>query len=230
MMKQTRAILLTSILTLLTFGAVIYTSCQKDRCKRLICQNGGTCQDGFCYCTSGYTGRYCQTPNVSTITFKNKTFTPVTYTIGGIDYKIDTGMSVVFSGGHGDTLNGKAVTRGKYGLNVPLDNFKLVFPAYGNIDYVFNVSPAYFFLQVADSNSTVPEVSLVYVNYKQADSTLDVVTNPPIKNDGSFYYIGYYKNNTTTTVRLEKTPNAWMYSSLNLNDTSLNQTYKAIIH
>jgi len=230
MMKHTRAIFLTTIVTLLTFGAVVYTSCQKDRCKRLICQNGGTCQDGFCICASGYTGRYCETPNVSTITFKNKTFTQVTFTIAGVDYRIDTGEAVAFSGGHGDTLKGKAVTRGRYGLNVPLDDFKIVFPAYGNANYLFNVSPAYFFLQVADSNATVPEVSLVYVNYKQVDSTLDVVTNPPIKNDGKFYYIGYYKRATNTVVRLEKTPNAWMYTNLHLNDTSLNQTFKAVIH
>lgn len=228
-MKNTRAIFLTTIVTLLTFGAVVYTSCQKDRCKRLICQNGGTCQDGFCICASGYTGRYCETPNVSTITFRNKTFTQVTFTIAGADYRLDTGDAVTFSGGNGDTLKGKAVTRGKYGINVPLDDFKMIFPAYGNINYVFNVSPAYFFLQVADSNATVPEVSLVYVNYKQVDSTLDVVTNPPVKNDGKFYHIGYYKRNSTTVVRLEKTPNAWMFSNLKLNDTSFNQTFKAVI-
>ncbi len=230
MMKHTRAVILTTIITLLTFGAVVYTSCQKDRCKRLICQNGGTCRDGFCYCASGYTGRYCQTPNVSTITIKNKTFTQVSATLNGIDYKIDTGVSVTFSGGHGDTLKGKASTRGKYGINVPLDDIKLIFPAYGNANYSLNVGPAYFFLMVADSNATVPEVSLVYVNYKQEDERLDVVTNPPIRNDGAFYHIGYYKANPNTVVRLEKTPNAWMYNNLHLNDTSLNQSFRAVIH
>lgn len=230
MMKQTRTIFITTIVTLLTFGAIVYTSCRKDRCKRLVCQNGGTCNDGFCYCASGFTGRYCQTPNVSSVAFKNKTFTPVILTIDGTEYTVDTGTTLTFTGGHGDTVKGTARTRGKYGLNVTLDNYKIIFPSSGVTTYVLNVSPAYFFLKAQDLNPTVPEVSLVYVNYKQADSTVDVVTNPPIMNDGKVYYIGYYKAATNTVVRLEKTPNFWTYNNLKLNDTSLNQSYLAVIH
>jgi hypothetical protein len=33
----------------------------KDNCDGVLCQNGGTCNDGFCECPSGYGGPLCQT-------------------------------------------------------------------------------------------------------------------------------------------------------------------------
>lgn len=31
-------------------------------CMGIICQHGGTCEDGICVCPDGYTGNLCQTP------------------------------------------------------------------------------------------------------------------------------------------------------------------------
>jgi hypothetical protein len=229
-MKLTKSIFITAILTLLTFSAIVYTSCRKDRCKRVVCQNGGTCTDGFCYCPSGYTGTYCQIANVSSIAFKNKTFTPVKIIVKGIEYSVDSGKTITFTGGHGETLEATASTRGYYGVNVPIPIKPKVFPV-RNTEYIdLNVGTEYFFLMATDSNATVPEISLVYVNYKQRDSSLDVVTLPtPIKNTGKTHHIGYYKAYTDTKIRLEKTPDYWTFNKP-LRDTLLiNQYYNAIV-
>ncbi len=63
-MKKTRNVVLTALLTLSAFCAVLYTSCKKeiDPCHGVTCLNGGACNGGKCICTNGYTGTYCETP------------------------------------------------------------------------------------------------------------------------------------------------------------------------
>ena len=61
-MKLFRQIALSALVTLGTFGAVVYsTSCNKDKCSGVTCQNGGTCNNGDCVCTTGYEGTSCET-------------------------------------------------------------------------------------------------------------------------------------------------------------------------
>lgn len=60
-MKSLKRIALSALLTFSAFGAVLYTSCNKDECKDVVCQNGGTCTGGTCTCTSGYEGTNCET-------------------------------------------------------------------------------------------------------------------------------------------------------------------------
>ena len=46
----------------LTVSSVVYfNSCKKDPCKDVVCNNGGTCVDGNCSCTTGYEGADCST-------------------------------------------------------------------------------------------------------------------------------------------------------------------------
>jgi hypothetical protein len=60
-MKSIRNIALSALLTLGAFSAVTYTSCNKDECKDVVCQNGGSCVDGTCQCATGYEGTNCET-------------------------------------------------------------------------------------------------------------------------------------------------------------------------
>lgn len=59
-MKSIKQIALTTALTLSAFGAVVYTSCNKDECKDVVCQNGGVCSGGNCTCATGYEGTNCE--------------------------------------------------------------------------------------------------------------------------------------------------------------------------
>lgn len=59
-MKPIKNILFSAMLTLGAFGAITYTACNKDECKDVVCQNGGTCDGGNCNCPAGYEGDRCQ--------------------------------------------------------------------------------------------------------------------------------------------------------------------------
>ncbi|MEY4877199.1 MAG: EGF-like domain [Bacteroidota bacterium] len=51
-----------AVMTALSISTVTYfNSCKKDPCKDVVCNNGGTCVDGTCSCTSGYEGANCET-------------------------------------------------------------------------------------------------------------------------------------------------------------------------
>lgn len=60
-MKSIRNIAFSSLIALGAFGTVTYTACNKDECKDVVCQNGGTCVSGNCSCTVGYEGTNCET-------------------------------------------------------------------------------------------------------------------------------------------------------------------------
>jgi hypothetical protein len=60
-MKSLRNIALSAIMTIGAFSAITYTSCNKDECKDVVCQNGGTCVNGTCSCPTGYEGANCET-------------------------------------------------------------------------------------------------------------------------------------------------------------------------
>jgi hypothetical protein len=62
-MKMMKNISLTALLSLAMLGTVTFSSCSRDECKDVVCQNGGTCNetDGSCTCPTGYEGDLCQT-------------------------------------------------------------------------------------------------------------------------------------------------------------------------
>jgi hypothetical protein len=60
-MKSIKLLALSSLLTVGIFSVVLYTSCSKDACKGVTCQNGGTCSGGNCVCPTGTTGNNCET-------------------------------------------------------------------------------------------------------------------------------------------------------------------------
>jgi len=61
-MKLFRQIALSAMVTVGVFGAILYTtSCSKDKCSGVTCNNGGTCSNGTCTCVTGYEGATCDT-------------------------------------------------------------------------------------------------------------------------------------------------------------------------
>jgi len=60
-MKSLRLVALGALLTVGAFSAVVYTSCSKDACSGVTCQNSGTCSGGTCTCPSGIGGTNCET-------------------------------------------------------------------------------------------------------------------------------------------------------------------------
>jgi len=60
MRARLKTILISSLGTLAVFFAVTYISCNKDKCKTIVCAYGGTCNDGVCKCPTGYEGTQCE--------------------------------------------------------------------------------------------------------------------------------------------------------------------------
>ncbi len=66
-------VLATTFAVILAFGSVLYTSCKKDnttpavdtKCANVVCQNGGKCVEGVCYCAVGYEGDKCDKASIS---------------------------------------------------------------------------------------------------------------------------------------------------------------------
>lgn len=63
-MKSIRNFAFSAMLALGAFGITTFSSCgsdSKDKCADIVCQNGGTCNDGKCQCAVGYEGTLCET-------------------------------------------------------------------------------------------------------------------------------------------------------------------------
>jgi len=70
-MKTFRYFLISFLLALTAFSTVTYTACNNDRCKNVVCQNGGSCLNAKCTCPSGFTGSKCETNLCAGITCYN---------------------------------------------------------------------------------------------------------------------------------------------------------------
>ena len=198
-MKKTRLVLLTSVITLMAFAAIVYSSCKKDPCSGVNCQNGGACSNGSCVCPSGYSGSFCE---LSSITFSNDTYTPISITVNNSPATIDVGSSVTFSGTAGSTAAVYASTSGSTTGGTQVGqlivwSYTDKFPVNGStLTEPFDVSSDYFFLKMINVNSS-QSIITVKVNYQ---TTAEVDDNVTIPNDGNTYDIGYYSAYSNTEV------------------------------
>jgi hypothetical protein len=87
-------------MTVLSVASVTYfNSCKKDPCKDVVCNNGGTCVDGTCSCTTGYEGTNCETAwNTKFVASYSGTdvCTSGTYTWNGSITKSSTSGSIFY--------------------------------------------------------------------------------------------------------------------------------------
>jgi len=95
-MKATlKTILIAGISTIAVFMAVLLPSCNRDKCKAIVCANGSVCETGVCVCPSGYEGDRCQIVNrerflgVWDVSEDGSITDPATYAVG-----IETGDNI----------------------------------------------------------------------------------------------------------------------------------------
>jgi hypothetical protein len=61
MTARLKTIVISSLISFSAFAAIVYTSCNRDKCKTVVCAYGGVCNDGVCNCRPGYEGTNCET-------------------------------------------------------------------------------------------------------------------------------------------------------------------------
>lgn len=64
-MKLLKPALFTSLLFFAFISTVLYSSCEKNACNDVSCQNGGSCNVGVCRCPTGYENTQCQTKSIA---------------------------------------------------------------------------------------------------------------------------------------------------------------------
>lgn len=112
-MKNLKTILMASFLTLGALTTMTFTSCNGDKCKDVVCNNGGTCgaSDGNCTCAVGFEGTNCDTES------RTKVFG--TYLLSGTDSDGDTYTNI------NATVSTAAAGKTKFIFAVPLAGLSL---------------------------------------------------------------------------------------------------------
>ena len=181
-------------------------SCEEEAvspCAEVVCKNDGVCRNGECQCSPRYTGEFCQTPNVSDITFVNNTQTSISIEVDGDLEIIAAGSSLNVEGVIGDVLTYAAETSGEnaagaqIGLRLIWEDSFEVPEEDQTID--LDISSQYFFLKITN-NSSVNTMQNLYVNFGLSTQTFD--SNFSLPSGGGTYNIGYYRAFTNTVVRM----------------------------
>lgn len=123
-MKSIRNIAFSALLTFGAFSMVTYTACNKDECKDVVCQNGGTCVTGTCNCPTGYEGTNCET--LSRAKFIGTYTGNETCTIGSDNYTV--------------TIAAQSDDLRMTLTNIYNDNFSAVCTVTGKSTFTFNTT------------------------------------------------------------------------------------------
>jgi PKD repeat protein len=157
---------------------------------------------------------------LSSVTFKNGTFTSMSITINGKTKTLYPSDTIKFIGKPNASLTGSAFTAGYTSTGA---YYQLGEKIVWNIDRVFqekdidvqlNVSSAFFYLNV--KNSSGEEISKILVNYGLMSQTTDIVEIP---SDGVTLGCGYYKAFSNSNVRLENNSSYWFWDTITLDNT-----------
>lgn len=153
---------ITATLTIILFIAVSYSSCIKDNCTGIVCQNNGICVEGVCTCAPGYFGASCeQTWSTRflgtwqvTDTIVKKPGTLITYAIHITN--ADTGKPYTFVtdnfAGFADSMAAARQTHVNFAFNDRIvDSTVTINTATGKLDTLTNTLTAYYTLKKGDS-------------------------------------------------------------------------------
>jgi len=223
------------LVAITAFTAITYTSCNKDKCKDVTCQNGGACTDGTCSCPSGFEGANCETASTvisdsTTIGYQNKTFTPVHITFNGTSQTIPAGGTGYFTAMHGTSATGSATTTGTNSLGNPIglvynwQTLSAQFPARDTLRLPLSVPGSLFFVKVI--NKSAETLIKCRANYGVTGQIDDVVNIP---NDSASHDVGYYYFYGNSNVRMESPIHYWFVDTLHLSGVK-NQVATLEIH
>ena len=221
-----RSIIATVIITLSGFAAIFYTSCKKDACNSITCQNGGSCANGYCNCPYGYEGDRCQNPVITTINYVNHTFTDITLVLNGGTYTVHPGNSKGFTGKYNDTLSGFGYTAGAWGETLHWDSLINTYPSAGTFTVDLHEAPNYYYLLVQNdsSSSLIREINANFGLPTERD-----IIESPLLSYLTTVGVGYFYASNVSNVRiLSSTGAQWNYL-LNLPLTQ-DQWYEAVAH
>ena len=214
-MKKTKAVIFTAIITLLAFGTSIYTSCNKDRCSNVACQNGGTCVNGYCSCPTGYEGDHCEIGVTTTIQYWNHGFTDITLTLQNGAYTVPAGHSKGFMGGYGDTLQGNAFTHGSSGVQVNWDTLFNTFPQSGTTTVDLNIPSTFFYLTVVNDSASGPlKYFVINKNVPGIGNQQAIILPPPYLAYGAAIALGYFNAVDSSNLYIKSAANdgEWFFS------------------
>jgi len=211
-MNRQQNVLLTVIALFTIFTATVYSSCIKDKCKDVSCQNGGSCSKGVCLCPLGYTGNRCEIRKPTSIVYRNNLFTPVTITANGNTQTIPINGSVTYVGYPGVALvvTGNAYLASSSGA--PIGETIMIsqtqyFPDSATIEEQMNLGPNLFFLKVQNNSSS--DIVILSVNNGAGVQTFYNITIP---HDGIVHSAGYFVSTGHSNVYLESlSMQTWTY-------------------
>lgn len=158
-MKKIKNILVASLLTVGVFSTTLFTSCDPDPCKDVVCSNGGTCTDGSCSCPSGYEGTTCET--LSTAKYLNASGTTSTWLTG-------TNADGCYAAGYTMTMEQSSTA-----TNLLIKNFA----GYGSTSTITVAVSGTSFTQVGTTTAGAVTISNV-------SGTIDTALNPDKINFG----------------------------------------------
>jgi len=232
-MKNFKLLALTTSLAVISFGAIVFTSCNKQNCSMVTCQNGGACSDGKCTCPAGYSGILCEVKARTAIRYKNNTFTPITISVNGDGQTIPVGGSVVFPGIMGTSATGTAQTAGSansLGISDPGGIIGLTiswaldhtFPTTDTMTVPLDIGSTYFFLKMSNNGST--DIINYYVNYQFSYG--QVYQDITVPHDGVTHNMGYYLAYSSSNVQMQTSDSKVVWKAVTLPFTA-NQSFTA---
>jgi len=227
-MRNIKVILFSGVLTVMSFGAIVFSACTKVKCENVTCQNGGSCSNGVCSCPTGYTGTFCETAATSAISYKNNTFTPIVITVNSTGLTIPVGGSVTFTGKYGTDATGTATTSGaatSLGIStaggiigLPINwSISNTFPSGDTLRVPLDVGSTYFFLRIVNNGSEDIINYYVNANFTYGQTYEDIT----IPHNGKTYDMGYYLAYPYSNVQTQSGPHSTVkYHGLTLPFTA----------